>query len=127
MNFYLYILIGIIFPNDKETFFPFSNWTFISFLFTPISIPFFTFLSFSILFYSFLFFSILSPFRSQSTIGFLPIFFSFENQHYHYTGCLKSRFLIKAVCTLGVIFIYCLVNQITYNFMQTRISVVYRP
>ena len=77
MDFYFHILNGLIFP--------YSKWTFISFRFISYSIlctliffiPFHSFLFLSIPFYNFLFYYFLffSPFRSQSTIGFLPIFF----------------------------------------------------
>ena len=77
MDFYFHILNGLLFP--------YSKWTFISFRFISYSIlctliffiPFHSFLFLSIPFYNFLFYYFLffSPFRSQSTIGFLPIFF----------------------------------------------------
>ena len=78
MDFYFHFLNGLLFP--------YSKWTFISFHFISYSIlctliffiPFHSFLFLSIPFYNFLFFS---PFRSQSTIGFLPIFFYFTQKY----------------------------------------------
>ena len=83
MDFYFHILNGLLFP--------YSKWTFISFRFISYSIlctliffiPFHSFLFLSIPFYNFLFYYFLffSPFRSQSTIGFLPIFFYFTQKY----------------------------------------------
>ena len=92
MYFHLHFLIGIIFQYIKRLFFRFLfglSFHFISFsilffsslfysilFFSTLFHSFYSFLFLSILFYFFLFFSI-SPFRSQSTIGFLPIFFRY--------------------------------------------------
>ena len=63
MNFYYHFLTGIILPICNGTSILLYSYLFLSILF------------FSQLLSSLLFFSIISPFRSQSTIGFLPIFF----------------------------------------------------
>ena len=123
MVFYFHFLIGFLFPFVIGLLFPFSNWTFFPIL-KIIYLPFsnwnffkflnkllFTFSNWNFISFSFLLFSILfylSPFRSQSTIGFLPIFLCFiknikncqNNNHFsskkpkmHNLGFVKTRFV----------------------------------
>ena len=81
MRLFFHFLIGISFH-------------FISFSLLFYCFAFFSILFFSIPFYSFLFY--LSLFCSQSTIGFLPIFFLLQNLYWFFkTFYLEATFISK--------------------------------